>query len=330
METSGNNCNNDYCCNICNKKYNTRAGIWKHNQKYHNDKTTQNAPELLITTQNYSKNTPNIETPIINNKYVCNYCNHNFTRSFNLNRHLLSCKNKNNNDKSKDEIITILQQTIKESTEMFEEQLKMCKKQLLDIMNKQCKVHPKTLQKMNKQLNANTISENNNTNNGTINNNTNNGTINNNTINIIALGHEELSDVLTKKEKLTILKNKYNCLPYFIKYIHFNNKFPQFYNIKLTNMQNNIAYKFDYTQNQFVAIDKNEFLNELMDARMYDIEAFYEELESELDDKTKNIIEIVLDKMEVDPAYREEKKKEIKLLIYNNRNKIGKDLEIII
>ena len=34
--------------------------------------------------------------------------------------------------------------------------------------------------------------------------------------------------------------------------------------------------------------------------------------------------------MDIDPAYKEEKKKEIKLIIYNNRNKVSKDLEIII
>jgi hypothetical protein len=48
-------------------------------------------------------------------------------------------------------------------------------------------------------------------------------------------------------------------------------------------MQNNIAYKYDYKQNQFVAIDKNELLNDLVDSRVADIEAFYEELEAELD-----------------------------------------------
>ena len=98
----------------------------------------------------------------------------------------------------------------------------------------------------------------------------------------------------------------------------------------ITNMQNNIAYKYDHKQNQFVAIDKNELLNDIVDTRVADIEAFYDELENELDDKTKKIIDKVLDKFENNPEYKEEKKKEIKLIIYNNKNKVSKDLEIII
>jgi len=79
---------------------------------------------------------------------------------------------------------------------------------------------PKTLHKINKQLNGdhNTINENNNINKGTI----------NNTYNIIALGasfnkvksfvawkasHENLTDVFSKKEKMNILKYRFNSLP---------------------------------------------------------------------------------------------------------------------
>jgi hypothetical protein len=74
----------------------------------------------------------------------------------------------------------------------------------MEIINKKCKIHPKTLQKINKQLNID--------NNGIIN--ENNGTINNNNItyNIIGLGHENLTDVFSKKEKLKILKHKYCSL----------------------------------------------------------------------------------------------------------------------
>jgi hypothetical protein len=41
--------------------------------------------------------------------------------------------------------------------------------------------------------------------------------------------------------------------------------------------------------------------------------------------KTKDIIEMVKDKIDSDPEYRELKKKDIKLIIYNNRDKIDKN-----
>ncbi len=186
---------------------------------------------------------------------------------------------------------------------------------------------PKTLQKINKQLNGdnNTINE--------INNNiTNKGTINNNTINIIALGHENLTEVFSKKEKMNILKYKYGSLSQLVEYTHFNEKYPQFKNILITNTQNAIGYKFNEKKNQYVATKKDELLEDIVDARMCDINSFYEELEGELDEKTKDIIDKLKEQIENDPAYRDLKKNDIKLIIYNNRKKVSKestkDLEI--
>ncbi len=73
-------------------------------------------------------------------------------------------------------------------------------------------------EKINKQLNGdnNTINENN---------------ITNNTINntfIIGLGHENLPEIFSKKEKINVLKNRFNSLPFLVEYTHFNNKYPQF------------------------------------------------------------------------------------------------------
>ena len=170
---------------------------------------------------------------------------------------------------------------------------------------------PKTLHKINKQLNGdhNTINENNNINKGTI----------NNTYNIIALGHENLTDVFSKKEKLNILKYRFNSLSQLVEYAHFNDKYPQFKNILITNTQNNLAYKYDTKKKQFVAVNKDELLEDIVDERMCDINSFYEELEEELDTKTKEILDKVKDKIESDPAYKELKKQDIKLIIYNNR-----------
>jgi hypothetical protein len=132
--------------------------------------------------------------------------------------------------------------------------------------------------------------------------------------------------------------------PHLVEYTHFNDKYlgserttrlltllkvaPQFKNILITNTQNNLAYKYDTKKKQFIAINKDELLDNIVDARMCDINSFYDELENELDDKTKEIIEKVKDKIDNDPAYREIKKKDIKLIIYNNRKKINKQIEV--
>ena len=186
---------------------------------------------------------------------------------------------------------------------------------LMDIMNKNCKVHPKTLQKINKQLNGdnNIINEN-------------NGTVTNNiTYNIIGLGHENLTEIFSKKEKMNILKYRFNSLPQLVEYAHFNDKYPQFKNILITNTQNTLAYKYDTKKKQFVAVNKEELLDDIVDERMCDINSFYEELENDLDEKTKDILDKVKDKIDSDPAYKELKKQDIKLIIYNNRKKVIKE-----
>ena len=120
---------------------------------------------------------------------------------------------------------------------------------------------------------------------------------------------------------LTLLKDA----PELVEYTHFNDKYPQFKNILITNTQNTLAYKYDTKKNQFMAINKDELLDDIVDARICDITSFYDELENDLDEKTKEILEIVKEKIDNDPAYKELKKKDIKLIIYNNRDKVDKD-----
>ena len=256
-------------------------------------------------------------------RYKCKKCNKIFNNYQNRWKHEKICKATEENVDSlieknillentiKQQINEIVQikQTIDEQKKMFEQQIIEMKNQLLETMNKKCKVHPKTLQKINKQLNCNNMVKN----------------TNNITYNIIGLGHENLTEVFTRKEKMAILKNRFYCLPDLVEYTHFNDKYPQFKNILITNTQNTLAYKYDSIKKQFLAVNKDELLDDIVDERMCDINSFYDELENDLDDKTKEIIEKVKDKIENDPAYRELKKKDIKLIIYNNRKKVVKD-----
>jgi hypothetical protein len=318
-------------CKYCNKSFKTYQSRSNHYKRYHNNHTIllpQNTQKLNSISQNttflpqnthenynLSQNTLNLVKT--NN---CQYCNKKLARYDSVKRHEVICKFKIINEKTEislKEENQILKDALKKQ---FEENNEI-KLMLTNLLNKNCKIHPKTLQKINKQLNVGD--------NSIINENTNNGIINNNiTYNILALGHENLSEVFSKKEKIAILKYRFCSLPHLVEYTHFNDKYPQFKNILITNTQNNLAYKYDTKKKQFIAINKDELLDDIVDARMCDIHSFYDELENELDDKTKEIIEKVKDKIDNDPAYREIKKKDIKLIIYNNRNKINKQIEV--
>ena len=148
----------------------------------------------------------------------------------------------------------------------------LLKSQLLDVMNKQCKIHYKTLQKINNQL---------------INNNYNSFT--NCTFNIVQLGNENLVEALSGQEQLKILKKKYQSLNYLIDYIHCNNKFPEFNNVAITNLQNNIAYMYDNNKKQFIATNKDDLIDEIISYRMSDLGEFYDIHLDTLDDKTKKL-----------------------------------------
>ena len=297
---------NHFRCELCNKNYKDKSGLWYHNNKYHNVINNHNDNHtIIIDNHNIINNTINDNPNIIidnHNDNICNYncnkCNKTFSCYQNRWRHQKTCKFINTNKEEKIEnnkenkIINLLMEQIKtqkEQLELFKEKEKEnqeIKKTLLELLNKNCKVHPKTLQKINKQL----INDNKNINNGTI----------NNTYNIIGLGHENLTEVFSRKEKMAILKNRFYCLPELVEYAHFNDKYPQFKNILITNTQNTLAYKFDNKKKQFITVDKNDLLEDIIDERMCDLSSFYDELENDLDEKTKEIIEIVKQKIDSD------------------------------
>jgi hypothetical protein len=284
MSTVENNIDK-FRCETCNKSYKDKSCIWYHNKKFHKDIYTQKYSELLKNPSYLLKTSSNLLKTFSYKqikKLNCNNCEKIFSRIDNLKRHKLKCNKNKSEQISKDETIDNLQK-----------QLDDVKKTLMEIINKKCKIHPKTLQKINKQLNGD--------NNGIINE---NNTTNNITYNIIGLGHENLTDVFSKKEKLKILKHKYCSLPHLVEYAHFNDKYPQFKNILITNTQNKLAYKYDIKSKQFIAINKDELLEDVVDARMCDISSFYDELEEELDTKTKDILDKVKDKIDSDPAYK--------------------------
>jgi hypothetical protein len=323
--------NKKYVCNTCNKEYSTRQNLWKHNKSSH----AIIKSEISLNLDKTSDKSPNVSEIKENiKKYKCIKCNKIFNNRKTKWSHEQKCKEtiENKLEEKENEII-LLKQQLKEQNNKIKEELKkrdddieLLKKQMIEIMNKQNKIHPKTLTKINKQLN-NTITN-------TLNNTLNDNKVINN-INIIQLGGESLDTLFNKNQQLDVLSKRYKCLEYLVKQVHFNDKYPQFKNILITNTQNNIAYRYDKNENKFIAINKNELLDDVITERMGDIETFYDNQLQYLDSKTKDIIHCFIDKMDdKSEKYYEQKMKDIKLVIYNNRDKVSKeitqDLEVIV
>jgi len=297
----------DYICNVCNIKYSCRQNLHRHNKHFH----PINTPKCSIQEQNYSEK-HQLGVKIVNNnetgyvEFFCDFCKKSFSRKYNLTRHLKLNRCLKLKDIENENVI------LKKENQEFKKELNVIKSQLLDVMNKQCKIHYKTLQKINNQL---------------VNNNYN--SFNNCTFNIVQLGNENLVEALSGYEQLKILKKKYQSLNYLVDYIHCNNKFPEFNNVAITNLQNNIAYMYDNNKKQFIATNKDELIDEIISYRMSDLGEFYDIHLDTLDNKTKKIISELLVKMENDDTYIMKKKDQIKLLVYNNKEKTIDKINII-
>ena len=305
----------DFHCKTCKKYFSSYQSLWIHNKKFHNKFkfNSSNIPQdSSIIPQDSSKLPQEIE-----NNLICIYCNKHYSRLDNIKRHYNTCKKNINNDKHKNK------------TEIIDKKLEEFKNTILDIIQKEAKIHPKTLQKINKQLINN--NSNNTTNNGTIN----NGTVINNTY--VKFGNEQLASLLTRKDMLNIINKQCLCIEESIKTVHFNKNLPEYNNIFITNMKDTIAYIFDGAR--FILTSKDTVINDLYNSHLENIEHFLEEAEIPENKYTKitKFLDVLNDddKSFIDgannnkkyPNYKAYKLIAIKNLIYNESdNKILKKL----
>ena len=281
---------NSILCKYCNKAYTSQSSRSNHIKKYHNNEN-KNSPSNGIQI------CPPI-CPQSNPSYKCKNCPNVYKYRQGLWKHELKCSIKlSNNQKEMLEI--------KNEKEMLE--MKKEIEKLKNMLQKALKIHPKTLNKINNQLN-------------------NSGTINN--ITIIQLGHENLSEILNTKQKKNILNRQAMSLNDLVDLVHVSGKYKNFQNVYITNLQSTFAYKFDEKANKFIAVNKNELLNDLVDSRMYDIEKFYEEVCPELEPRRAEQIKKFIDRMgDEEDDLKGIKKEEIKLILYNNKDKIIKTID---
>ena len=309
-------------CNICNKIYASYKSLWNHNNKFHiNDvknkfklsqesaeskhKVSQESAESKhkVSQESYDNNLcKNID---MSEQYIfnCKLCNKIYKHKQSKYRHERLCKNIELKDDNK-----IIAELKKENLEI---------KNTLNELLKQCKIHPKTLQKINKQL---------------INGNVNNGTINNKTVNIVKFGTEDLNKILSQSEILKILNRKMCSLEESIKIIHFNNDRPEFKNIYITNLKDQYAYTYDGSK--FIAVLKSDILEELIDNHIENIEYSAEEYKEKLNQKTIEVLDKFIDKINNEedifidkqheksyPNFKSYNINKIKLMIYNLSDK---------
>lgn len=271
-------------------KCNSRAEAIAREQYWYN---------LLNTSTPLPQNIPKnqeiqqLQTSI--NELDCIYCKKHFSRKDNLKRHSQICKSKL----------------------LIEEQI--ANNQLvLGNTTSNILTNPTTLTTSHpSNVLANSNSMNNNSNNTII---TNNIT---NPVTIIPLGQENLVEFFTDEEQLRILKKMFGCFIYLIEYVHFSGKFPQFANMRITNLRSNTAYVYDECDKKFVAHDQNEVIAEVISERLMDITNFFDNVKDKLSAKeVTKLTELINDLEEQRIKYKEYLRK-VKFMLYNKRHMVN-------
>jgi hypothetical protein len=171
---------------------------------------------------------------------------------------------------------------------------------------------------------------------------TNSNNIINNNYPILSLGNEDLVNVLTMDQKKQIMNSRLGSLEKIVEITHCG-ELNQFKNIIITNLKDNYAYRYDDKVGYFVTVPKTDLLEDVIMNRVMDIETIYDELQSanKINEKTKKLIQDFLDKManNDEPFFDNETKYEnfksyktnnIKILLYNNQDRITKDIALLI
>ena len=172
----------DFKCDHCNKSFKSYQSRWNHVNRYHKNINIQ---ELDINIHN------NIHNDIQKCIYKCSYCKKEYNTYFIKWRHEKKCKH--NKSGKTDEIKELKKENLQMKEQMEE---------LKDMLQKALKIHPKTLQKINNQLN---------------NSHNNNGIINNY---YLQVGNEGLTELMSAKEKKNILNLSANCINELIRKVH--------------------------------------------------------------------------------------------------------------
>lgn len=307
-------------CKLCNINYSNRRSLLNHRRRFHE----------AFYKKDYRRKDEKTDC------YSCKYCKKEYKHANSRWAHEKICKSKEdqpceNETQAQKLKIELLEKELQYKDEIIKLH-EIHNAQISKLQNKliTCeKLDNKTFKAVNKILmDRSFLNVNINT---TVNN-----TINNN-FQILSLGKEELTDVLTMKEKREILEGKLNSIEKLIEIAHCG-KYNQFKNMIITNLKDGFAYKYDETKGYFITVNKCDLLSDIITKRMCDIEVILEELtdKKKISEKTKSKMNEFIEKIEEDTPFesnkvkyenfRSYKENEIRNLLYNNRDKIIKDI----
>jgi hypothetical protein len=251
--------------------------------------------------------------PINPNATNCLYCFKPFSTDGNMIRHIkTSCKVYKQAELEKQAIFDKLKQS-EENNKMLDEKNK--------ALSKEIKLLKKTINKNNTTNNTTNVSNINNVDNTTNNNNTTNNITNN--FFIVPHGSEDMS-VLSNREIFNALNEGFYSAVKLTNSLHFNPKYPEYHNVYISSMNN--SYAMIHNGKSWILTQRNDVIETLYDSQkcflIDNLEQFSTLLpKSKLNalNKWSNMDDD--DDNEIDKLKNKDIKKNIELLLYNERKK---------
>ena len=349
-----------YNCNICGKQFNQKGHYTNHLNRINPCiKLTKKVPQFSSIPPQISSNFPQISSnfpqissifpqissnfpqissifpqissnfPQISSKEpkenTCNYCGYKTERTDNYNRHKSSCKAKKQEISEKEEILN----------KLLEQNNKLAL--TIESYEKEKDNQYNLIKELNNKIEK--LENNNKINNHTQNNknikNQNNGI--SNTINIIGFGKEDLSKIDNTSFFEALTQMGYNIPTKMLEKIHINEKYPEYKNIYISDINRGNAMIYDGKKWK---LDKYDNISDkLLDKVLHFIEERYDEIKDDasISEKKKTNMKTRLKILEIMKDYEEEKerkrheylrnqcKDKIKIDLYNNRESIAEE-----
>ena len=264
-----------YKCDRCLKEFGKKSHYESHiNKKFPCQKI---APDC-------SKITP--KCSVEESAIVCKYCGKEFTRHFNLIRHIdKNCRVKKENDNKMEEIMTMLIE-LKENDKKNTEKIAKLEEENSKYKN-------------------------------IINNNTqNNIGTQNITFKINAYGTEDTSKITINDYK-RILGRGMNSVPVFVEKLHFDENTPENHNVYISNLRDEYVLMFD--GKKWRLNNRDDALQQLYEDKSDILETKFEELIEQLDESTIKMFNRFLKIKDDDDEKIKVIKKELKKTLYDNR-----------
>ena len=335
-----------HICELCNKIFTKKSTYNYHiNEKKRpcelkaekipkissnlNQKAENLTKNIHQITPNYTNLTPKLHqiTPTLHQNYTnlhqitqkaenkCNYCYNTYCRSNVLKKHLLICKVKKQEINEKEEILKKLLSKMETYEKEKDNQYNLIK----ELNNKIEKLEK---EKIHTQNNKNIKHQNNGI---------------SNTINIIGFGKEDLSKIDNASFFEALTQLGYNIPTKMLEKIHINEKYPEYKNIYISDINRGNAMIYDGKKWK---LDKYDNISDtLLDKVLNFIEERYDEIKDDasISEKKKTNMEHRLKILEIMKDYEEENerkrheylrnqcKDKIKIDLYNNRESIAEE-----